>query len=82
MARRPSKTDPELQAHKYWLGYLQPSGHGACSHAYRWAGRGHEQGVMPSPGRERERKEVVLRSPAAVEPSAIAGCWVPRLRPA
>jgi hypothetical protein len=26
MARRLSKTDPELQAHKEWLGYLQPRG--------------------------------------------------------
>ena len=26
MPRRPSKTDPELQAHKEWLGYLQPRG--------------------------------------------------------
>ena len=36
-------------------------------------------GGIPSPGRERDGKEVVLRSPAAVEPSAVAGCWVPRL---
>ena len=26
MPRRPPKTDPELQAHKEWLGYLQPRG--------------------------------------------------------
>jgi hypothetical protein len=26
MPRRPHKTDPELQAHKEWLGYLQPRG--------------------------------------------------------
>ena len=26
MPRRPAKTDPELQAHKEWLGYLQPRG--------------------------------------------------------
>jgi hypothetical protein len=26
MARRPPKSDPELQAHKEWLGYLQPRG--------------------------------------------------------
>jgi hypothetical protein len=26
MPRRPTKTDPELQAHKEWLGYLQPRG--------------------------------------------------------
>jgi len=26
MPRRPPKPDPELQAHKEWLGYLQPRG--------------------------------------------------------
>jgi hypothetical protein len=26
MPRRPPKTDPELQAHKEWLGYLQSRG--------------------------------------------------------
>ena len=26
MSRRSTKTDPELQAHKEWLGYLQPRG--------------------------------------------------------
>ena len=26
MPRRPTKTDPERQAHKEWLGYLQPRG--------------------------------------------------------
>ncbi|MFN7900582.1 MAG: hypothetical protein ACK5N0_13130 [Synechococcaceae cyanobacterium] len=26
MPRRPSKSDPDLQAHKEWLGYLQPRG--------------------------------------------------------
>ena len=26
MPRRPPRTEPELQAHKEWLGYLQPRG--------------------------------------------------------
>ncbi|MCS5694402.1 hypothetical protein NZK33_20860 [Cyanobium sp. FGCU-6] len=47
MPRRPPKTDPELQAHKEWLGYLQPRGLVVAPAARR----AHPAGLDPrSPG--------------------------------
>jgi hypothetical protein len=64
MPRRPPKTDPELQAHKEWLGYLQPRGLVVAPAAMWEAGWVLEQG-----GRELLERQELFRE--ALQPLGV-----------
>jgi hypothetical protein len=59
MPRRPAKTDPELQAHKEWLGYLQPRGLVVAPAAMWEAGWVLEQGGKELLERQEQFREAL-----------------------
>jgi hypothetical protein len=59
MPRRPPKTDPELQAHKEWLGYLQPRGLVVAPAAMWEAGWVLEQGGKELLERQEQFREAL-----------------------